>query len=152
MRLEQRIPPVILVIISSLSMILTNEIYNELNISYSYNVPLFILFAFSGAIFALIGVVAFKKHQTTVNPIKSSEVSSLVNTGIYRYSRNPMYVGMLAILMGLLFYLSNPINIVFIVLFVCYLNKYQISPEEASLKHLFGNEYIAYKKTVRRWL
>jgi protein-S-isoprenylcysteine O-methyltransferase Ste14 len=87
-----------------------------------------------------------------VHPIKTERVVSLVTSGVYQYSRNPMYVGMFFCLVGIVLYTSNPLNILFIALFVWYMNKYQIIPEEAFLTDKFGASYTEYMKTVRRWL
>ncbi|MEZ9369130.1 isoprenylcysteine carboxylmethyltransferase family protein [Shewanella sp. 10N.286.51.B2] len=105
-----------------------------------------------GVVFALAGVISFKKHKTTVNPVNTKNVTTLINSGIYRYSRNPMYVGMLMALLGYCLYLSNPINLITLILFVWYMNKFQIKPEEVLLTSIFGNDYIRYKQSVRRWL
>ncbi len=133
-------------------MFLTNQLYTGLNLSYSFNLIALLIFSLIGIAFALAGVVTFKIHKTTVNPINTENVSTLVNSGIYKHTRNPMYVGMLCFLIGYVVYLANPLNVVFVVLFVLYLNKYQIIPEEVFLEKLFGNDFTAYKRVVRRWL
>ena len=101
---------------------------------------------------ALGGVGLFRSNKTSVNPLNTDSVSSLVTSGIYNYSRNPMYLGMLFWLIGYACYIANPLNLVFLVLFVCYMNKFQIAPEEAFLKQKFAESYHAYSQKVRRWL
>ncbi len=152
MKLEQKIPPLALLAICAFCMFLTNQLYTGLNLSYSFNLIALLIFSLIGIAFALAGVVTFKIHKTTVNPINTENVSTLVNSGIYKHTRNPMYVGMLCFLIGYVVYLANPLNVVFVVLFVLYLNKYQIIPEEVFLEKLFGNDFTAYKRVVRRWL
>ncbi|WP_210560829.1 methyltransferase family protein [Psychrosphaera aestuarii] len=152
MKLEQKIPPLVLLAICALCMFLTNHVFADLNLTYSFNLIGLLLFGLIGISFALAGVVAFKIHKTTVNPVNTKNVSTLVNSGIYKHTRNPMYVGMLSVLIGYLIYLANPLNFVFTAFFVLYLNKYQIIPEEQFLEKLFGSDFITYKKTVRRWL
>ena len=90
--------------------------------------------------------------KTTVSPIKPQASSKLVNSGIYRISRNPMYLGFLIILIGIAAYLSNLFSLLLCPFFVMYMNRFQIRPEERSLKSFFGKDYINYKIRTRRWL
>lgn len=152
MDLEQKIPPVMVTILTVLFMYINNLYASFLNFTLPFNEQLLIIFVISGFAFAISGVVSFKKHKTTVNPINTKNVSTLVISGIYRYTRNPMYVGMLMVLLGYLLYLGNPINVLFIALFIWYMTTYQIKPEEVLLASLFGDEYDLYKTNVRRWL
>jgi protein-S-isoprenylcysteine O-methyltransferase Ste14 len=87
-----------------------------------------------------------------MNPIKASAASSLVTSGVYRYTRNPMYLGLSVTLMAWAVFLSNLLALVAVPLFVLYISRFQISPEERVLSSLFGAEYAAYKEKVRRWL
>ncbi|HEV8366930.1 MAG TPA: isoprenylcysteine carboxylmethyltransferase family protein, partial [Pyrinomonadaceae bacterium] len=75
-----------------------------------------------------------------------------VSTGVYRFTRNPMYLGLLLTLLGWAAFLSNPASLLFVPIFVLYINRFQIKPEEQVLSSLFGAEYMAYKSRVRRWL
>jgi protein-S-isoprenylcysteine O-methyltransferase Ste14 len=76
----------------------------------------------------------------------------LVSSGVYRFTRNPMYLGLLLTLLAWAVFLSNPVALLFVPVFVLYMNRYQIHPEERVLSSLFGTEYSAYKERVRRWL
>ena len=152
MKLEQKIPPVVVFLIAVILMWVTTKVAGFLSFHHPFNVQLLTLCVLMGVGVAILGVASFKKHKTTVNPIKTDRVVSLVTSGVYQYSRNPMYVGMLLCLVGIGLYTSNPLNILFIVLFVWYMNKYQIIPEEAFLTDKFGAIYTEYMKTVRRWL
>ncbi|MDO6535435.1 methyltransferase family protein [Alteromonas stellipolaris] len=152
MKLEQKIPPVVVFFIVVILMWVTTKVAGFLSVYHPFKIQSLILCVLLGVGFALLGVTSFKKHKTSVNPIKTDRVVSLVTSGVYQYSRNPMYVGMLLCLVGIGLYTSNPLNILFIVLFVWYMNKYQITPEEAFLTDKFGASYIEYMKTVRRWL
>ncbi len=110
-----------------------------------------IIFLF-GLSIAALGVVSFRRRETTVNPTRPSTASSLVASGVYRLSRNPMYLGLLMALIALGVYLAKPlILLVVATAFVLYMNKYQIEPEEQALQRLFGEDFAAYKNTVRRW-
>ncbi len=107
----------------------------------------------------LLGVViigwamlSFLEAQTTVNPMKPSSASSLVTSGIYRHSRNPMYLGMLLILVGWALYLANILTFLVLPAFILYMNQFQIKPEERALTARFGREYLEYMSQVHRWI
>ena len=108
--------------------------------------------ALLGAVICLSGVVSFRRAKTTVNPTRPDSTSSLVVSGIYRYTRNPMYLGMLLILLGWAAFLSNGLALFVLPAFVLYMNRFQISPEERVLASLFAHDYAEYSARVRRWL
>lgn len=104
-----------------------------------------------GGIVVLSGIFRFKTSGTSMNPY-SSKASILVTGGIYSYSRNPMYLGSLVLLVAWALYLWNVYSFALVAVFVLYMNKYQIAPEEGILEEQFGEEYTAYKDRVRRWI
>ena len=106
----------------------------------------------AGACVSLLGVASFRRARTTVNPLKPEKASALVMSGIYRYTRNPMYLGLLLVLTGWAFFLANPLAFLFLPAFILYMNRFQIAPEERVLVSLFGQEFTAYRSEVRRWL
>ena len=108
--------------------------------------------ATAGVLVSLIGVVQFHRARTTVNPLKPEEASSLVSGGIYRWTRNPMYLGMALALAGWGLYLGNFGALALVGLFVMYIDRYQIDPEERALAARFGDAFAAYRRRVRRWL
>ena len=97
-------------------------------------------------------VSSFKKQQTTVNPIAIEKASSLVVTGIFKYSRNPMYLGMVLILLSISFKFNLIGGIVLTMLFTGYITTFQIIPEEIVMNKLFGDEFEKYKNKTRRWI
>ncbi|WP_149357027.1 methyltransferase family protein [Comamonas testosteroni] len=101
---------------------------------------------------SIAGMVAFRRAKTTVNPVKANMASSLVIRGVYRYTRNPMYVGLLITLLAWAMFLANLLTALWAVVFVLYITRFQIIPEERVLTSLFGAEYGAYKGRVRRWV
>ncbi len=107
-----------------------------------------------GVGFALIiaGAATFISAKTTVNPFTPELATSMVTSGIYRLSRNPMYVGILLILAAWAVYLANITSAFWLPLFVGYMNRFQIIPEERAMRALFGKEFEDYAKQVRRWL
>lgn len=107
---------------------------------------------FLGGFIAVSGVIEFRKAKTTVNPINPEKASSVVNSGIYRYTRNPMYTGLLFVLIAWGCFLDNFFSLLIIFVFLLYMTQFQIKPEEQILESIFGNDYIRYKEKVRRWL
>jgi len=115
--------------------------------------------ALAGAIPAGVGLLAisvavfsFRRARTTLSPMAPAAASSLVTSGVYRFTRNPMYLGLLLVLVGWADFLASPIALVLTPGFVLYMNRCQILPEERALLATFGVEYAAYKGRVRRWL
>ncbi len=100
----------------------------------------------------LIAVRAFFVAKTTVNPLKPENANKLVISGLYKISRNPMYLGLLIFLTGWAIWLGNPLNVGLLVLFVAYITYSQIKPEEAVLREKFGADYADYCRSVRRWI
>jgi len=101
---------------------------------------------------AVAGVVSFRIARTTVNPLKPDTASSLVVAGIYRVTRNPMYLGALIVLIGWAAFLANALAFIGAAAFVLYLNRFQIIPEEKALTTRFGPEFATYCSKVRRWI
>ncbi len=110
-----------------------------------------VLVALGGAL-AFAGVIAFRGKHTTVNPLTPSASTSVVSSGIYRISRNPMYLGFLLALAGWGMYLSNAGAALLLPAFFAYMTRYQIKPEERALLAKFGSEFAQYMSRVRRWL
>ena len=106
----------------------------------------------AGGGFSLAGAISIRRGGTTVNSMKPETTSSLVSSGIYRVTRNPMYVGLLFVLVAWAIFLSTIWALLGPLAFVLYLNRFQIAPEERALSAMFGAGYSAYKSRVRRWL
>ena len=96
--------------------------------------------------------LSFLRARTTINPISPSNTSALVSGGIYRFTRNPMYLGRLLQLAGWAVFLSNALAALLLPVYVLYINRFQVQPEERALLERFGSEYAAYQRRVRRWL
>lgn len=105
-----------------------------------------------GLMVAISGVVTFRRARTTLNPTKPEASSSLVSWGIYKVTRNPMYLGLLLVLTAGAIFLSNWLPFLFLPVFVVYINRFQIVPEEQALTSLFAREFVYYQSRVRRWL
>jgi|TARA_Y100001963_G_scaffold81348_1_gene112781 protein-S-isoprenylcysteine O-methyltransferase Ste14 len=151
-QLELKVPPVALVLIIALMMWGTAELFTSFSFSFFAASFVALLIAFSGVVFALLGVYQFRKQGTTVDPRIPEQSASLVTSGVYQFSRNPMYVGMLLMLVGWGIYLGNIASFIMLPIFILYMNRFQIMPEETFMAEKFGLAYQQYKKSVRRWL
>lgn len=150
--LELKIPPLLLVLIFGILMWFFS-LYTQVSLfSKNLHLSLAIIFLILGLAFIVAGVISFKRHNTTVNPTTPEATSTLVTSGVYRFSRNPMYVGFLLLLLSWGLYLSSIVVFVIPVVFVLYMNQFQIKSEEKILDTIFGNEFDKYKSHVRRWL
>lgn len=105
-----------------------------------------------GGVISITGVISFRRAGTTVNPMQIDAASSLVMTGIFAITRNPIYLGLVFVLLAWFVYLSNFTSLIMVPLFVLYMNCFQILPEERVLEAKFGQEFVVYKAKVRRWL
>jgi len=105
-----------------------------------------------GVTLNLLPKLAFRRARTTVNPLRPAVASALVTQGVYRYTRNPMYLGQATVLAGAMLYLQNLAALLAVPLFVLYINRWQIVPEERALSARFPEAYAAFRQRVRRWL
>lgn len=150
--LELKIPPLVVVAITALLMWLAARAMPQLIVMYSGRIIVAGVFAALGVAAAALGVIEFRKASTTVNPHAPHNSSRIVTSGIYRFTRNPMYVGMLLLLLGWAAYLANVASVVLVLVYVAYITWFQIQPEERTLAAKFGGEYEEYLRSVRRWL
>jgi len=117
---------------------------------HEFSVSRWILW-FCLAIF-LSALYQFWKHKTTVNPRKLGETSSLITNGIFAISRNPIYVVDVLLLLAWAIWLGQWINLIWPIVFILYVTRFQIEPEERILKHKFGDAYETYQRKTRRWV
>ncbi len=123
-----------------------------LSLSAEMSEILILFLVIVGVSFDVCGLLAFRQLKTTINPMSPNKTSALVTGGIYRLSRNPMYVGLFLFLIAWAIQLSMLWPFIGPVLFVIYITRFQITPEERVMESKFGDEYSIYKNKVRRWL
>lgn len=150
--MELKIPPVIVTLIFAALIWLTAIITPAFPLPWVLGTSLLLTLMISGTFIALAALRAFRKARTTVNPLQPESSSTLVCTGIFAHTRNPMYLALLFALLALCVYLENAFTLIPVVLFVLFMNRFQILPEERAMESLFGEEYLDYKARVRRWL
>ena len=150
--LELKVPPVALSAIAAAFMTSISAAAPAFDFTFPANFVASVSLTLMGALTSLAGVRSFRRAKTTVNPIKPDSTSSLVVSGVYGYTRNPMYLGFLMILLGWAADLSNAMALAVLPVFVLCMNRFQIFPEERVLAALFADDYAEYRAKVRRWL
>lgn len=151
--LELKIPPVLVLLLVGAAMAAVDAAA-----VVPLELPLAGRAAAAGVLFALgvgvavAGVLAFRRVRTTVNPTRPEASTAIVSTGIYAFSRNPMYLGMLLVLAAWGAWLADPLALLGPPVFVLWMNLFQIRPEERALASRFGPVYQDYLRSVRRWV
>lgn len=151
-RLEHRVPPPIVGACTAGLMLGAAWIAPALTFQLPWRMPIVVGLFCIGVALDVIALGYFLRARTTINPLQPGKASALVASGIYRFTRNPMYLGMATLLLAWAVYLSNGAAFLGLPLFVGYINRFQIEPEERALKARFGEEFEAYCRRVRRWL
>ena len=150
--LELKIPPPLLALLIAVAMWGISLATSRFEISAAFRYAAVILIALVGFGFAISGVRAIRRARTTISPIKPEAATSLVTSGVYRFTRNPMYLGLSLVLLAWAVFLSSAWAVLGPVAFVLYMNQFQIAPEEKVLSKLFGQAFAEYQSKVRRWL
>ncbi len=150
--LETRIPPPLAGLIMGGLAWLASTTFSPTAIPFPIRLTAALALLVVGFGIALAGVRAVLRAKTTLNPIQPETSSALVTSGIYRYTRNPMYLGMAIWVLAWSAWLGTPAGLLGPPLFMLYMNRFQIGPEERALSKLFGGEFSAYLARVRRWL
>jgi protein-S-isoprenylcysteine O-methyltransferase Ste14 len=149
--LQKKIPPPLVTLICVGGVYLSNAF---LPASHGPNLRGIVTIGFIvlGLGLLLPSLISFVRARTTVSPLNPERATTLVTTGIFRLSRNPMYLGMACLLVAFTFWLGNFFQLIWLVIFCLYINVFQIKPEEAALTKKFGSSYQAYCSRVRRWV
>ena len=150
--LEHRVPPPVVAVLTSAGMWVLAHWWPLLKFEVPSPVLTGLAVATLGGLVSGAGVLEFKRAKTTVNPLHPARASSMVTTGIYRFTRNPMYVGIVLVLLGCFLAFGGASAVVGLPAFVWYISRFQIGPEEHVLQAKFGNEYTEYQARVPRWL
>ncbi len=150
--LETRVPPPLVGIIAGIISWLVSGIFGPTTFPVAIRVAVAVVLVVFG--FSLTGSAArtVSRAKTTLNPVKPEAATALVTSGVYRYTRNPMYVGMGTWVLAWAAWLGTPMALLGLPLFVLYMNQFQIKAEERALGTLFGAKFEAYKARVRRWV
>ena len=147
-----KIPPVAQGIIALICIWLLNRYMPIFYFDIAFKGTVAVAIICIGGLVGVLAVAAFIRMRTTLDPRYPPKANKLVVVGIYKYSRNPMYLAIVFILLGITVYLGAFSSLFVIIAFVVYINRFQIVPEEQMLEQKFGNKYLQYTKHVRRWI
>lgn len=150
--LELKIPPPVVALLCAAAMYAIGRAAPAMAFAAAVPTPCIALPALLGLSADLAGVWAFHRHRTTVNPLTPQKSSAVVQTGIYRFTRNPMYLGMALLLAAWALWLGNWLALLGLPVFVLYITAFQIRPEERILLAKFGAPYQSYLQRTRRWI
>ncbi|VAW81301.1 hypothetical protein MNBD_GAMMA12-1506 [hydrothermal vent metagenome] len=152
--MKLKIPPPVLAVLLIFAMWGLTKVSGLTSVSVLTYIPSLISWLLIGLALSIDiwALSSFRSAKTTINPMKPQNASQLVIAGIYKYTRNPMYLGLFIILTAFILWFGIFINFLFLFVFVFYMNKFQIMPEESALLELFGDDYAQYKSNVRRWI
>ena len=148
--MKTKIPPPILAALMIGLVYLSTLLFDP--ITFDYQGALSILIVIIGLAWALPSFRLFSRHKTTISPFTPSETAVLLTEGMYRYSRNPMYLGLLLLIISATIWFGSWLGVVVSLFFIFLMNFLQIIPEEDALLETFGDEYNEYKNKVRRWI
>lgn len=150
--LELKIPPPAVAVLVGAAMWFVARFGPVLELPFSVRVAVFVGIALIGAGVAISGNREFRRAKTTANPFKPESTTALVTSGIFRRTRNPMYVGVTLVIVGWATFLCSALALAGPVVFVLYISRFQIAPEERALLAKFGTAYDAYRAQVGRWV
>ncbi|MCP4300192.1 MAG: isoprenylcysteine carboxylmethyltransferase family protein [Gammaproteobacteria bacterium] len=151
--LETKLPPVLVLSIGILLVWLLSLIMPEpLRSGSPFKLVLAVTLFVSGIILAISAGLSFRKFRTSVDPMNPDKANSIVTTGVYSISRNPMYLAMLLVLIAFAVFMWQASSILVLLAFIAYMTRFQIIPEERVLARKFGDEFRHYCERVRRWI
>lgn len=150
--LENRIPPPIVALAFAVAMAACARLLPWASVVIPGREWAAALLLTAGLAVLASAVVQFVRARTTVNPLRPEEASALVTGGLFRYTRNPMYLGMALVLAAWTAWLGNAVAALVLAGFVAFIGRFQIAPEERALRAHFGEQFDAYARQVRRWI
>jgi protein-S-isoprenylcysteine O-methyltransferase Ste14 len=150
--LEHRVPPPVVAVIAAAGMWVLASYWPMVRFEVPAPALIGLTVALIGGLIAGAGARTIRQAKTTVSPLHPDKTSSIVTRGIYGYTRNPMYVGLVFVLLGCFVGFGGMSAALGLVAFILYITRFQIEAEERILEAKFGKDYVAYKARVRRWL
>ena len=150
--LENKIPPPLVALVTAGLMGAVARMYPANAIASPLREILTVLTSVFAVSVAGSAILTFLRARTTIDPVQIGNASRVVSTGVFRYTRNPMYLGLTATLTSWAIWLSNPALFLGPIVFSLFIHYFQILPEERAMSAKFGSEYDAYRARVRRWI
>ena len=152
MTLELRVPPPVVTALCALLVWFIGEAVPAADFHLPAGRWIALGLAALGVVTGVAAALQFRVAKTTIHPLRPEESSALVVGGLFRFTRNPMYLGMLLVLVAWALCVANAAALVVLPLYVAYLNRFQIAPEERALQARFGAAFEDYRRAVRRWI
>lgn len=150
--MKNKIPPPIVFLLFAIAMWFVAQSAYAYPITIPFALIIAIGLAATGLLIAVTATRQFSSVQTTINPLKPDEATTLVDSGIFAKTRNPMYLGLFLFVLAWAVWLQSAANILLLLTFVVFITNLQIKPEEEALRKVFGQTYTDYCKRVRRWI
>lgn len=150
MNLNTKIPPPLVMLTFAILIYYSKELMPS--VSFKFQSLVAVIFLTAGLAIMMAAIFAFRRLQTTINPLKPNAATSLVTGGVFRLSRNPMYLAMLMILIAISLGSGALASIFLLPGFIAYITVFQIHPEEKAMRELFHDDYAFYCQQVRRWI
>ena len=150
MHIKTKIPPPLVALTFGFLINYTKDIFPKIEIRNQIIFGSFMIII--GLIIILSAIILFKKYQTTITPLNPSNATKLITDGIYKFSRNPMYLGLLLVLFGISIILNTIGGLFLIPLFILYLNLFKLIIEENAMDDLFIGELLEHTEIVKRWI
>jgi len=151
-RLELKIPPVAVFLVAGALMWAVARALPKLVLPVPGAAMVATVLAAIGVALGVAGIIAFRRQGTTVHPVHPHKASAVVSEGVYRYTRNPMYLGLALFLLAWAVWLGNLVSLACVPAFIAYITRFQIRPEERALLEKFGPDFGRYMESVSRWL
>ena len=151
-QLDKKIPPPVVALLAGLFIWLTAKVAPSLSVPDTLRYIATFVFWLLSTLVSAPAVVSMKKQDTTLSPLSPEKSSALVSSGVYRFTRNPMYLGLALLLLAWSAWLASPWGVIWVGVFVVYIQRFQILPEERALTESFGEEFGHYCRQVRRWI
>ncbi len=150
--LDHRIPPPVVALASAgIGWALTRATPG-LTLDLPFRLGIALGIAAAGLALEVWALLHFRRARTTISPLTPHKASVIVRDGPYRFTRNPMYLGMAIQLVAICLYLGNPLTLAGLAFFIAWITRFQILPEERAIAARFGEPYALYRRAVRRWL
>lgn len=154
-RLENLIPPPAILLVTLVIMFIVSR-FDSARIlradKFSINTLLATLLVVAGIAVIIFAIKEFRRAGTTINALKPETASRLVISGVFRFTRNPMYLGMLSVALGAVVFYGSAWCVIAVALFLAFITRFQVVPEERAMETLFGKQYDAYRACTRRWI
>lgn len=152
LKLDLRVPPLVVWSLFAAAISAAAHGFPSMNLPFAGHRVAAVIAVLGGSVVAVAAIVAFRRAKTTVNPLAPEKASSVVTSGIYRLTRNPMYCAMAAALLGIVLWWVSMPGLVLVGAYCAYITRFQILPEEQALLALFGDDFSNYMSRVRRWI